>query len=132
MAEKRTKPSPITALAGLLVAALIFAGSVGCKEEFGAGLEGPKETPAAKSPTAAIKPGPAATPTAAIADAAAVVKAQCTKCHGIEKVEGSKFDAAKWDETVTRMQKKENGAVLTDAERKAVLGYLLANYGPAG
>jgi mono/diheme cytochrome c family protein len=55
-------------------------------------------------------------------DGKGIVARSCGKCHGLNRVEGSRKDAAAWEKTLDRMIKK--GADVKAEERAAVLAYL--------
>ena len=57
-------------------------------------------------------------------DGRTLVAERCTTCHNLDRVE-RRFgqDLAFWESTVDRMLGKRN--MLSDAERKAVLAYLI-------
>jgi cytochrome c5 len=67
---------------------------------------------------------PASSDEAATPDGKALVEARCTICHNIGRIDEATHDRAGWEETVDRMIK--TGARLTDAERKAVIDYLVS------
>ncbi|PKQ15234.1 MAG: hypothetical protein CVT67_10545 [Actinobacteria bacterium HGW-Actinobacteria-7] len=58
------------------------------------------------------------------ADDAQFVQTKCTLCHSYDRVAAASYDAAKWTETVTRMQ--QNGLVVTDAEKSRIIEFLAA------
>ena len=53
---------------------------------------------------------------------AELVKAKCTMCHTIDRVNEVKQDQAAWEQTISRMRTK--GAQLTDAEATEIAVYL--------
>lgn len=55
-------------------------------------------------------------------DAEAVINKQCTRCHGLDRVETHHFDRAGWEKTIAQMV--TYGATLTAEERAAVIDYL--------
>ena len=54
--------------------------------------------------------------------AKALVEKECSKCHGLSKVNSAKKDIAGWEKTVDRMIKK--GANVKPEEKDAVIKYL--------
>lgn len=64
-----------------------------------------------------------AEPDAAKLEGKAVLEAKCKRCHSLDKVYGhDRVDRDHWAETVDKMVAK--GAVLSDAEREALLDFL--------
>ncbi|PKN76935.1 MAG: hypothetical protein CVU52_02645 [Deltaproteobacteria bacterium HGW-Deltaproteobacteria-10] len=61
-------------------------------------------------------------PAAAQPETKALVEKECSKCHGIAKVNKASKDAAAWTKTVDRMIKK--GANIKPEEKDAVIKYL--------
>ncbi len=61
-------------------------------------------------------------PASAQPEAKALVEKECSKCHGIAKVNKASKDAAAWEKTVNRMIKK--GAAIKPEEKDAVIKYL--------
>ncbi|WP_157493296.1 hypothetical protein [Desulfonatronovibrio magnus] len=60
-------------------------------------------------------------------DGRALVAERCTTCHNLDRIERSfGQDLAFWEKTVDRMLGKWN--MLSDAERAAVLAYLIDPY----
>ncbi len=55
--------------------------------------------------------------------AAEIVQSQCTRCHGVERIQAAQYDKAGWAATVTRMR-NTHGAQLTDAQAAAVIDFL--------
>jgi len=53
----------------------------------------------------------------------ALVEQKCTMCHPIDQVNSASYDAAGWEDLVTRME--QNGLVVTPEERQAILDYLV-------
>lgn len=66
---------------------------------------------------------------AASSDPAAIVQAQCTGCHPIDRIKAAQHDAAGWQSTVERMI-SNHGAQL-DATEAQALATFLANGGAA-
>jgi len=52
----------------------------------------------------------------------ALVEQKCTMCHPIDQVNAAKYDKAKWEATVSRME--TNGLVVTAEEKQAIIDYL--------
>ena len=88
----------VTILAGLAVAFALVA--TGCSST----------PPAAPAPTEASDPGEA------------LVQTKCSMCHSLDRVNGAKYDAATWEETIDRMEK--NGLVISSEEKQAIVDYL--------
>jgi hypothetical protein len=63
-----------------------------------------------------------ASPASAQPAAKALVEKECSKCHGIGKVNQASKDAAAWEKTVDRMIKK--GAAIKPEKKDAVIKYL--------
>lgn len=61
-------------------------------------------------------------PASAQPAAKALVEKECSKCHGMAKVNKADKDAAAWEKTVDRMVKK--GALVSPEEKDAVIKYL--------
>ena len=59
-------------------------------------------------------------------DGATVFAEKCSKCHALDLVKSVHYDAAKWEETVTRMVAK--GAELNAEEQAVVTDYLIKKY----
>ena len=58
----------------------------------------------------------------------AKVKAACTNCHNTSRITEQHLTRDRW---TTELQKMEGlGAVIPDADRKAILNYLTRNFGP--
>jgi mono/diheme cytochrome c family protein len=71
--------------------------------------------------------GGSTTPTAAPAPALSGERLfldKCQRCHGLERVNAKTYSRGVWDETVQRMQ--SNGLRVTDAERAAIIDYLVS------
>ena len=66
---------------------------------------------------------------AATSDPAAIVQAQCTRCHPIDRIKAAQHDAAGWQSTVERMI-SSHGAQLDATQAQAVATFL-ANGGAA-
>jgi len=58
-----------------------------------------------------------------------IIKTRCTKCHNTDRIKAAQFDEDGWSAIIWRM--RGQGAQLTDAEAKAVIGFL-AGGGGAG
>jgi hypothetical protein len=63
-----------------------------------------------------------ASPALAQSEAKALVEKECSRCHGIGKVNKASKDTAGWEKTVNRMIKK--GAVIKPEEKDDVIKYL--------
>lgn len=48
---------------------------------------------------------------------------RCGRCHGLERVNAKRYPRTEWETTVRRMQ--SNGLYLSDAERAALVDYLV-------
>ncbi|MGB7334093.1 MAG: hypothetical protein WBD25_22120 [Terriglobales bacterium] len=58
----------------------------------------------------------------------AKVKAACTHCHNTSRITEQHLTRDQW---TTELQKMEGlGAIIPDADRKAILNYLTRNFGP--
>lgn len=66
----------------------------------------------------------AATTAEPVLEGEALVANRCNVCHGLDKLEGIKKDAAGWEAIVNRMI--GHGAKLTAAEKAAVVAHLAA------
>lgn len=88
-------------LAALALVA-VFTGVVGCSPE--------------ATPTTPSTPAPAEAPEAAL------VEQRCTMCHSTERVYSKDYDAATWTATIDRMV--QNGLVIADDEKQAIIDYL--------
>jgi cytochrome c5 len=60
-------------------------------------------------------------------DGAAILENQCAQCHSPEKAKQAPRSRDQWSQTVDRMINK--GAVLSGAEKTALVDYLAKNYG---
>ncbi len=58
----------------------------------------------------------------------AKVKAACTQCHNKGRITEQHLTRSQWSEELTKMEAL--GAVIPDADRKALLNYLTRNFGP--
>ncbi|WP_150112204.1 c-type cytochrome [Desulfonatronovibrio hydrogenovorans] len=59
-------------------------------------------------------------------DGQAIMETRCTTCHGAGRIERAGHDLDGWKSTVDRMMGKGNfGPALSDAERQALLKYLV-------
>ena len=63
-----------------------------------------------------------ASPALAQSGVKVLVEKECTRCHGISKVNKASKDAAAWEKTVNRMIKK--GAAIKPEEKDDVIKYL--------
>jgi len=61
-------------------------------------------------------------------DAKALVEIQCVQCHGLDRVESKKSDAAGWTKIVDRMMAKGGNITYTADEKAAVIAYLAETY----
>ena len=61
-------------------------------------------------------------------DAKALVEAQCSQCHSLDRVESKKADAAGWTKIVDRMISKGSNITFTADEKAAVIAYLAETY----
>ena len=61
-------------------------------------------------------------PASAQPEVKALVEKECSKCHGMGKVNKASKDTAAWEKTVDRMIKK--GALIKPEEKDAVIKYL--------
>ncbi|HOU14623.1 MAG TPA: hypothetical protein PKZ84_16070 [Anaerolineae bacterium] len=112
-------------VATLIVAALVLGA---CR---GSSSPPPAATGATSAPTAVpATAAPATTaPTAKPAiDAAALLQARCTDCHGLNKVTSARYTLEQWQQSVARMVQK--GARLNAEEQEALVAYLAETYKP--
>jgi hypothetical protein len=56
------------------------------------------------------------------------VKASCTQCHNTSRLWDQHFTRMQWSDELDKMVGL--GAVVPDADRKGILDYLTANFGP--
>jgi len=56
------------------------------------------------------------------------VKAACLQCHTASRITDAHFSRTQWSDELDKMAGL--GAVVPDADRKAFLDYLTANFGP--
>jgi cytochrome c5 len=61
-----------------------------------------------------------------------LVKANCTVCHSPALIMQQRLTRADWDKTITWMQEKQNLGKLEPQVRRAILDYLVAQYGAVG
>jgi cytochrome c5 len=83
------------------------------------------------SPRSSQPSSPAATALPAETSAlsgAALLEERCSVCHSADRAKQAHKTSDEWDATVTRMIGK--GAQLTNAEKKVLVDYLAATYGP--
>lgn len=109
-----------TRIALLLVMAALMAITV-----MGCASSQPTTEPAGESAAPTTGGGEAETPATggeAATDGAALTEQKCSMCHPIDRVNSATYDAAGWDEVITRME--QNGLVVTPEERQAILDYL--------
>jgi cytochrome c5 len=71
---------------------------------------------------------PAPTSASGAQDGAALLQERCTVCHSTDRITQAQKTSTEWDTTVTRMIDK--GAQLTSDEKKILVDYLAATYGP--
>ncbi len=61
------------------------------------------------------------------ADGQTILENRCAVCHSAGRIERAGHDREAWEKTVFRMMKKGRfGPELTDAEREALLDYLVS------
>ena len=58
----------------------------------------------------------------------AKVKATCTQCHAPDRITEQHLSRSEWSAELEKMEGL--GAVIPDADRKAILDYLARNFGP--
>ena len=58
----------------------------------------------------------------------AKVKAACTSCHNTSRITEQHLSRDQWTRELQKMEGL--GAVVPDADRKAILNYLTRNFGP--
>jgi len=75
----------------------------------------------AQAPSAPGKPLPPGA-------AQAKVKAACLQCHNASRITEQHLTRQQWSDELEKMQGL--GAVIPDADRKALLNYLTRNFGP--
>jgi len=56
------------------------------------------------------------------------VKAGCLQCHNASRITDAHFSRMQWSDELDKMVGL--GAVVPDADRKALLDYLTTNFGP--
>jgi mono/diheme cytochrome c family protein len=77
-------------------------------------------------------PAAQAAPAAGAADAEGeMFKRHCSVCHGLDVVTAFGRSGEEWREVVQRMV-EQNGAMLTEPERDAVIAYLVKTHGKDG
>src|SRR5580704_2102624 len=59
-----------------------------------------------------------------------VIRHNCTSCHGIDDYAFHALDAAGWQSLLETEHKVSGGYSLTDTDRKTLLEYLVATFGP--
>jgi len=99
---------PRTTFLALLVLLVAF-GSVACTSS-------QKPAPTSPAPTAPTQP-----------DGVSLLKARCTRCHTLDRVQQTPRTANEWQTVVSRMRSK--GAQLNDTEAEALVQYLAQTYG---
>jgi len=60
-------------------------------------------------------------------DPGQLIAEKCSRCHPLQRVQAARKDQAGWSATVDRMT--THGLQVTDAEKTAIVGYLVANQG---
>ncbi len=95
------------------VCLILMAGLSACS----AGCSQPTQAPPSATPS------PTPTP-----EGAALLESRCTLCHSSDRPKRAKKTRKEWEETVNRMI--ENGAQLTDSEKKVLVDYLAKTYKP--
>lgn len=106
-------------VAGLLVFALVVL--PGCAGQ------GPADQGGGTTGNGATPPGPAEEPQAPPAgteEGQRLVETKCAGCHTLDRVEQADKSGEQWVATVDRMV--DNGLVLTDEEKQAIVAYLSA------
>lgn len=105
-------------------AILVFSAITGCAAE--QPVTPPAETPATEAPAAETPAteAPAAESPAAGMPGEQLVQTKCKMCHDLSRVESAIYSKDQWEETVGRMQ--QQGLVVTDDERDAIIEYLTA------
>lgn len=58
----------------------------------------------------------------------AKVKAACTQCHNTSRITEQHLTRQQWSAELEKMEGQ--GAVIPDADRAAMLNYLVKNFGP--
>lgn len=107
----------VVAVALLLVAAIAV---IGCGSE---AAEEPVTPPAVEEPAdSGTEPG-VSTDEPPLSEGEQLARSKCSSCHPYSQVESAKKDRAGWESTVDRMI-QQNGAVLSDSERDAIVRYL--------
>lgn len=76
------------------------------------------------SQPAPTSPAPTAAPQA---DGASLLRARCTGCHGLDRVQQTPRTPSEWQSVVSRMRGK--GAKLNDAEAELLVQHLAQTYG---
>jgi cytochrome c5 len=89
----------------------------------------PTEKPAENQPqpATAVPQATVVQQNAPAIDGATILENQCAACHSPDRAKQQRKTHDQWDQTVSRMIGK--GAVLSDAEKKALVDYLTATYG---
>src|SRR5580698_878124 len=59
-----------------------------------------------------------------------VIRHNCTRCHGIDDYAFHALDSAGWQSLLQTKHKVSGGYSLNDADRKTLLEYLVATFGP--
>jgi hypothetical protein len=79
------------------------------------------------TPTEEASPTPEPSLDAPAAQGEVILEQACTACHSLGRVEAARKSREDWVETVDRMI--EYGAVLTDADREALIVHLATAFG---
>ncbi len=58
----------------------------------------------------------------------AKVKAACTQCHNTTRITEQRLTRMQWSDQLDKMEGL--GAVIAESDRKAMLDYLVKNFGP--
>lgn len=60
----------------------------------------------------------------------ALIEQKCQSCHGLDPIVGNKLTENEWNQIVGQMI--SFGAQVSPEERRTIVAYLVANFGPAG
>ncbi|HMF02281.1 MAG TPA: ankyrin repeat domain-containing protein, partial [Terriglobia bacterium] len=86
-------------------------------------------TASVQSPAVAVP----ATQTLPDAPAKAILEANCTTCHNLDRVKSKHFDKDSWQGLIESMRGKRGGPKdLTDDDIRVLADYLTKNFGPTG
>jgi len=66
---------------------------------------------------------PTASTSGSGSEAAVLVGRRCTVCHTMDRIDEAKLDESGWNSTIDRM--RNNGAVVSEAEQKVIVDYLV-------